>query len=126
MVTENRKNRRQRIDFLASVRIQDREYEILVKDISIKGMKLQTRYKGLYLPIGQKVTIHIPFIADVDAIVSWHDEETHGLIFNNCPPVMRQFVESILPVGDHIEKTFKTESHSLQTTSENELHFYRD
>ena len=126
MVIENRKNRRQKIDFLASVRFKDREFEILVKDISVKGMKLQTRHRGLHLPIGKEITVYIPFIADVEAIVIWHEDETHGLSFKHCPAVLQQFVESILPVGDHIHKTFTTESHSLQKTFENESRLYRD
>lgn len=106
MTTENRKYHRQKIDFLASIKTQDCEHEILVKDISMGGMKIQTRQHshGFSLDNEKEITIHIPFIADVKATICWNCDNTHGLCFKDCPAVLRQFMESVLPVGDHIAK----------------------
>jgi len=108
MTTENRKHQRQKIDFLASIRTQDCEHEILVKDISMGGMRIQTRQHlhDVSLNNENEITIHIPFIADVKATLCWNCENTHGLCFKDCPAVLRQFMESVLPVGEHIYERF--------------------
>jgi len=108
MTTDNRKHQRQNIDFLASIRTHDCEHEILVKDISMGGMKIQTRQylQDFSLDNEKEITIHIPFIADVRATICWNCQDTHGLCFKDCPTVLRQFMESVLPVGDHIHEHF--------------------
>lgn len=108
--TENRKHQRQKIDFLASIRTQNCEHEILVKDISMGGMKVQSRQSANGLSLGEEteITVHIPFIADVKATLCWNYANTHGLCFKDCPAVLRQFMESILPVGDHISQQLST------------------
>ncbi len=119
---EKRQSPRQEINFLAVIQTIQRAYEVVVLDISEKGIRIQTSDTLAALPLGSKLCLQLPLIADVTCELKWRNGSTQGLYFMYCPSTLKEFIDALMP-EKLTAPSFNASPLPSQKRFDNESHF---